>query len=131
LDPHALSVIDIATDLVFVCSVDVSSVRSLRRELDALDRLGMTHQKRHLIINRFDAPGGARPEDVEVAVGMRASLLLPVDRNVLAAANQGVPITVADPKSPIAKSFMTFAETLTGRQTTAVTTKKTPFWKRR
>ncbi len=131
LDPHALSVIDIATDLVFVCSVDVSSVRSLRRELDALDRLGMTHQKRHLIINRFDAPGGARPEDVEVAVGMRASMLLPVDRNVLAAANQGVPITVADPKSPIAKSFTAFAETLTGREPTNVAPKKTPFWKRR
>ena len=131
LDPHALSVIDIATDLVFVCSVDVSSVRSLRRELDALDRLGMTHQKRHLIINRFDAPGGARPEDVEVAVGMRASLLLPVDRNVLAAANQGVPITVADPKSPIAKSFLSFAEVLIGREPTNLAIKKPPFWKRR
>lgn len=131
LDPHALSVIDIATDLVFVCSVDVSSVRSLRRELDALDRLGMTHQKRHLIINRFDAPGGARPEDVEVAVGMRSSLLLPVDRNVLAAANQGVPITVADPKSAIAKSFLSFAETLIGMEPTAAAPKKTPFWKRR
>jgi pilus assembly protein CpaE len=131
LDPHALSVIDIATDLVFVCSVDVSSVRSLRRELDALDRLGMNHQTRHLIINRFDAPGGARPEDVEVAVGMRASMMLPVDRNVLAAANQGVPITVADPKSPIAKLFLNFAEQLIGIEKPAEAAKKTPFWKRR
>ena len=71
--------------------------------------LGMTHQKRHLIVNRFDAPGGARPEDVEVAVGLQASVMLPVDRNVLAAANQGVPITVADPKSPIAKKFLSLA----------------------
>jgi pilus assembly protein CpaE len=132
LDPHALSVSDMSTDLVFVCSVDVSSVRSLRRELDALDRLGMTHQTRHLIINRFDAPGGARPEDVEVAVGMRASVTLPVDRNVLAAANQGVPITVADPKSAIAKKFLGFAESIIGIESTVETTstKKTPFWKR-
>jgi pilus assembly protein CpaE len=131
LDPHALSVTEMSTDLVFVCSVDVSSVRSLRRELDALDRLGMTHQTRHLIINRFDAPGGARPEDVEVAVGMRATVTLPVDRNVLAAANQGVPITVADPKSAIAKKFLGFAESIIGIESTVeAAPKKVPFWKR-
>lgn len=130
LDPHALSVTEIATDLVFVCSVDVSSVRSLRRELDALDRLGMTYQTRHLIINRFDAPGGARPEDVEVAVGMRANVMLPVDRNVLAAANQGVPITVADPKSAIARKFIGFAEGIVGIEQQSEAPKKVPFWRR-
>jgi pilus assembly protein CpaE len=131
LDPHALSVTDMSTDLVFVCSVDVSSVRSLRRELDALDRLGMTHQKRHLIVNRYDAPGGARPEDVEVAVGLQASVMLPVDRNVLAAANQGVPITIADPKSPIAKKFLSLAETIVGIESETTATKtRSPFWRR-
>ena len=131
LDPHALSVTDISTDLVFVCSVDVSSVRSLRRELDALDRLGMTHQKRHLIVNRFDAPGGARPEDVEVAVGLQASVMLPVDRNVLAAANQGVPITVADPKSPIARNFISLAESIMGIESDSTPVKtRSSFWRR-
>ena len=131
LDPHALSVTDISTDLIFVCSVDVSSVRSLRRELDALDRLGMTHQKRHLIVNRFDAPGGARPEDVEVAVGLQSSVMLPVDRNVLAAANQGVPITIADPKSPIARKFLALAESIVGIESESAAAKaKAPFWKR-
>jgi pilus assembly protein CpaE len=116
---------------VFVCSVDVSSVRSLRRELDALDRLGMTHQQRHFVLNRFDAPGGARPEDVETAVGMRATVMIPGDRNVLAAANQGIPITVADPKSAISRKFMTFTETFTGIGVAAQQQKsKTSFWRR-
>lgn len=131
LDPHALSVSEIATDLVFVCSVDVSSVRSLRRELDALDRLGMTNQTRHFIMNRSDAPGGARPEDVEVAVGMRAQIQIPADRNVLAAANQGVPITIADPKAIIAKKFVGFVEGLIGVSSIASAAKpKQTFWKR-
>jgi pilus assembly protein CpaE len=131
LDPHALSVAEVSTDIVFVCSVDVSSVRSLRRELDALDRLGMTTPSRHFLMNRFDAPGGARPEDVEVAVGMRAQIQIPADRNVLAAANQGVPITIADPKSIIAKKFVGFVEALIGVTTTAdPSSKKLPFWKR-
>jgi pilus assembly protein CpaE len=131
LDPHALAVSELSTDLVFVCSVDVSSVRSLRRELDALDRLGMTHQQRHFVLNRFDAPGGARPEDVETAVGMRASVMIPGDRNVLAAANQGIPITVADPKSAISKKFMAFTETFTGIESPATQQKtRMAFWKR-
>ena len=132
LDPHALSIAEISSDLIFVCSVDVSSVRSLRRELDSLDRLGMTHQARHLVLNRFDAPGGARPEDVEVAVGLEASVMIPADRNVLAAANQGVPITIADPKSAIARKFMSFSETLAEIEQTAPggTKPKAPFWRR-
>jgi pilus assembly protein CpaE len=131
LDPHALSVAEISTDHVFVCSVDVSSVRSLRRELDALDRLGMTNPTRHFVMNRFDAPGGARPEDVEVAVGMRAQIQIPADRNVLAAANQGVPITIADPKAIIAKKFVGFAEGLMGVESTALAAPKKPaFWRR-
>lgn len=130
LDPHALSVAEISTDHVFVCSVDVSSVRSLRRELDALDRLGMTGPTRHFVMNRFDAPGGARPEDVEVAIGMRAQIQIPGDRNVLAAANQGVPITIADPKAIIARKFVGFVEELIGVSAAAAPAKKASFWKR-
>ena len=132
LDPHALSIAEISTDLIFVCSVDVSSVRSLRRELDSLDRLGMTHQARHLVLNRYDAPGGARPEDVEVAVGLKASVMIPADRYVLAAANQGIPITSADPKSAIARKFMSLSETLAEIEQTAPggTKPKAPFWRR-
>ena len=129
LDPHALAVCEMSTDLVFVCSVDVSSVRSLRRELDALDRLGMTHQNRHFVLNRFDSPGGARPEDVETAVGMRSSVMIPADRNVLAAANQGIPITVADPKSAISRKFMQLTETFTGVET-AQPKQRASFWRR-
>ncbi len=130
LDPHALAVCDVSTDLVFVCSVDVSSVRSLRRELDALDRLGMTHQTRHFVLNRFDAPGGARPVDVETAVGIKASVMIPGDRNVLAAANQGIPITVADPKSAISRKFLSFTDIFTGIESTVTPKPKSSFWRR-
>jgi pilus assembly protein CpaE len=110
LDSHTLAVAEIATDFVFVCSVDVASVRGLRKVLDAFDRIGMHNAQRHLVINRSDAPGGARPEDVETALGLKAGLVLPFDRAVLTSMNQGSPIAYSDPKSPIARKFMTFAE---------------------
>ncbi len=113
LDAHALSVAEASTDLVFLSSVDVASVRSLRKTLDAFDRLGMKTQRRHLIINRSDTPGGARPEDVETALDMQAICTIPTDRSVLATVNQGSPITYADPKSALARKFITLAEQFT------------------
>ena len=71
----------------------------------------------------------SRPADVETAVGMKASVMIPGDRNVLAAANQGVPITVADPKSAISKKFQTFTETFTGIEV-AGQKPKASFWRR-
>ena len=113
LDAHALSVAEISTDLVFISSVDVASVRSLRKTLDAFDRLGMKTQRRHLVINRSDTPGGARPEDVETALDMQAICTIPTDRSVLASVNQGSPVTYSEPKSPLARKFLTFAEQFT------------------
>ena len=113
LDAHTLASAEISTDLLFVCSVDVASVRALRREIEALDRLGMTYQERHLVLNRANSPGGARPEDVETAIGLKSSLQLPTDPMVLSAANQGLPMVRTDPKSAIAKRFIGYADVLT------------------
>ena len=124
LDPHSLAATEISTDLLFVCSVDVASVRALRKELEALDRLGMTYQSRSLVINRSNAPGGARPEDVETAIGLKAVLSLPADPAVLAAANQGNPIVRADPKSLISKRVMAYCETFIGRDEQSAPTAK-------
>ena len=112
LDAHTLASAEISTDLLFVCSVDVASVRALRREIEALDRLGMTYQQRHLVLNRANASGGARPEDVETAIGLKASLQLPTDPLVLTAANQGLPMVRSDPKSAIARRFIAYADVL-------------------
>jgi pilus assembly protein CpaE len=110
LDSHTLAAAEVATDYVFTCSVDVASVRGLRKVLDAFDRVGMVGAQRHLVINKADSPGGARPEDVETALGLKSGLVIPYDRTVLTSINQGSPITYSDPKSPLARKFMTFAE---------------------
>ena len=42
LDERTLAAIECATDLLLVSSLDVTSIRSLRKALDALDHLGVT-----------------------------------------------------------------------------------------
>ncbi len=133
LDPHTLSVAEVATDLLFVCSVDVASVRSLRKTLDAFDKLGMRTQRRHLVINRSDNPGGARVEDVETALGLTAIASIPVTTNVLATVNQGSPVAYSDPKSPLARKFQQIAEAFSDDVVAAPITSKSSIglpWKR-
>ncbi len=133
LDPHTLSVSEVATDLLFVCSVDVSSVRSLRKTLDAYDKLGMRAQRRHLVINRADTQGGARVEDVETALGMKAITSIPGITTVLTSVNQGSPVSYSDPKSPLARKFQQIAEEFSDSVVAAPAQKSSPIplpWKR-
>jgi pilus assembly protein CpaE len=133
LDAHALSVAEVSTDLVFVSSVDVASVRSLRKTLDALDKLGMRTQRRHLVINRSDTTGGARVEDVETALGLKAITAIPYSQTILTQVNQGSPIVYSDPKSPMSRKFYQVAESFSDSLVPATTAAKPGIglpWKR-
>jgi pilus assembly protein CpaE len=109
LDEYALAAIEQSTDLLFVCPLDVAAVRSLRKELDALDRLGMTDARRHLALNRADARVGIEPGDVENVLGMRADVSLPSSRAVPFSMNAGTPVVGEDPRSAVARALQDLA----------------------
>jgi pilus assembly protein CpaE len=123
----------VSTDLLFVSSVDVASVRSLRKTLDALDKLGMRTQRRHLVINRCDTVGGARVEDVETALGMTAIAAIANNDTVLTQVNQGSPIAYSDPKSVMSRKFQQIAAEFSSSVVPATTNQKSSIalpWKR-
>jgi len=110
LDEHTLSTLEVATDLVLVCTMDVTSIRSLRKEIMALDQLGMTHQRRHLVINRADSKVGLDLRDVEASIGMSVDVAVPSSRVVPLSLNQGLPLVAGDPRSPVARQFTELVE---------------------
>jgi pilus assembly protein CpaE len=113
LDGYTLAAIEQSTDLLFVCPPDVAAVRSLRKELDALDRLGMTAADRHLVLNRSDARVGIEPGDVENVLGMKATVSMPSSRAVPFTMNAGTPIVDKEPRSPVARSLQQLAARFT------------------
>jgi pilus assembly protein CpaE len=113
LDGYTLAAIEQSTDLLFVCPPDVAAVRSLRKELDALDQLGMTAARRHLVLNRSDARVGIEPGDVESVLGLKAGVSLPSSRNVPFTMNAGTPIVDKEPRSPVARALQDLAGQLT------------------
>ena len=109
LDEFALAAAERADDLVLVCVTDVPSVRGLRKALDALDLLGMTKARRHLILNRADDKVGLSARDVEGTVGLPVEASIPTSRAVQIAVNQGSPVAASDPRSPAGKALIDLA----------------------
>lgn len=120
LDERALAAIDVSTDLIFVASLDVTSIRNLGKEIDALDRMGLSSAARTFILNRADARVGLEVDDVERALGMPATAALPSARSVPLSMNQGRTLVVSDPTSPVAMQIVNLARHFThGRMSEA------------
>ena len=100
LGERTLSVMDYATDLVFVAATDVASVRGLHKTIEALDRIGMTTQTRHFVLNRADAKVGLEVEDIAATLGMQPDVLVPSHRSLPISMNQGTPVLESDESSP-------------------------------
>jgi pilus assembly protein CpaE len=113
LDERTLSVLDVATDVVFVSATDVPSVRAIVKELDILERLGLlADRRRHLVLNRADARVGLSASDIEETIGLSASLSISSSRSIPTALNLGEPLVVGDERGTIARGFTKFAESL-------------------
>jgi pilus assembly protein CpaE len=104
LDERTLAAIECATDLLMVSSLDVTSIRSLRKELDALDHMGIKAQ-RQMVLNRADSKVGLNPSDAEEAIGMKIACSIPSSREIPLSLNLGTPVVISEPKSAVAKQM--------------------------
>ncbi len=103
LTEQTLAALELSTDLVFVCDLSASAARGMRKVLDALDRLGMTTQTRHFVVNRADSKVGLELAEVAALVGMPVDFKLPSSRAVAYSMNEGVPLIESTPRSPFAR----------------------------
>lgn len=112
IDLRTLAAVEQSTDLVFVSSLDVSSLRSLRKGIETLDRLGFVQQTRHVVLNRADAKVGLTLSDVETVLGMPVGVSIPSTRAVPLSMNMGTPLAKSEPGSAAGKEFVRLARTL-------------------
>ncbi len=92
INPEAISAMEASTDFLFVSTTDVPSIRALRRQIDALDRVGFVSQRRTFVLNRANAKVGLSVADVEAAIGMKAEFEIPSTRLVPVSTNEGIPL---------------------------------------
>ena len=108
LDERTLAALECATDLLLVSSLDVTSIRSLRKAVDALDHIGITADRR-LVLNRADSKVGLNPSDAEEVMGMPIACAIPSSREIPLSLNLGTPVVISKPKSPVANQLQQLA----------------------
>ncbi len=111
IDERALLSMEFATDLLFVASTDVPSVRGLRRQLDALDAISLNGPARHFLLNRANARTGLSKSDIEDTVGMRAEFAIPESRAVTTGTNTGQPVVEGNPREPAGRALLDLVNT--------------------
>ena len=112
LGEHKLTVLEQASDLVTITSMDVASVRGTRKELDILAELGLIPAHRHTVVNLADKASGLSVADIERAIGASVDVVLPRTRAVLQATNRGIPVVLDHPHDPVARNIRLLARRL-------------------
>ncbi len=105
IDEFAMVAMEFATDLVFIATTDVPSIRAIQRQVEALDSLGLVGHRRHFVLNRSDARVGLSVSDVEATVGMSASVKVPTSRAFPVSTNQGIPLLATDSRESGAREL--------------------------
>jgi len=105
LDEPTLAALEEANDAVFVSSMDVASVRNVRKEIEVLATLNILPARRHLLLNFADRQAGLSVRDVEAVVGLPVNVVVPRSQEVALSANRGVPVLMEKKGGPAAKAM--------------------------
>jgi pilus assembly protein CpaE len=112
--PEVIGAIDIASHLLVVGMLDALSLKNTKLGLETLGMMGHSGEHIRLVLNRADSHVGLNQEDVASIVGRKPDVMVPSGSSIARSVNQGMPISVADPKSEAAKAFRALATIYTG-----------------
>ena len=110
--PEVIATIDASTDIVMVGMLDSLSLKNTKLGLETLDLMGYRNDRISLVLNRADSRVGITGRDVTTIVGRKPDILVPSDREIPRAVNEGLPIVSAKRNSEAAKSFRALAAIL-------------------
>jgi pilus assembly protein CpaE len=118
LDEPTLAALEYTTDIVLLSATDVPSVRSTRKEIDALKVIGHAEQQWHFVLNRADARTGLTIKAIESALGVSVDVAIPSSRSVPVSLNNGVPLMESDPRSAVSLAISQLVNRLAPRGAT-------------
>jgi pilus assembly protein CpaE len=105
LGEHVLATLEQATDGVWVCGMDVPSVRGLRKCFGVLKELQLLPQGRHTVLNFADRKSGLSVQDVEVTIGVPIDAVVPRSRTLPFSTNRGVPVLQSTTRDSASKGL--------------------------
>lgn len=112
LNEVVLSSFDISENLIVLATLDVPSVNNMRVFLSTLERLKISTDGLHLVLNKAEKGVGFSGADVEQILGRPWDLVLPYDREVSRAVNLGLPVTEAAPTTEVSRRLVAGLSTI-------------------
>lgn len=86
---ETLASMEEATDVAFVATLDVATLRNVRKEIGVLAELGLLPARRHVLLNRADRMSGLTEKDAANILGLPINAIVPASSKVPLAANHG------------------------------------------
>jgi pilus assembly protein CpaE len=108
--PEVIATIDSASDVCLVGMLDSLSLKNTKLGLETLDLMGFDSAHVQLVLNRAGSRVGITGDDVRTVIGREPDVLVPSDREIPRAVNEGQPIVLAKPGSEAARSFSQLAD---------------------
>jgi pilus assembly protein CpaE len=106
---EVIATIDAATDLIMIGMLDALSLKNTKLGLETLELMGCDPSMIRLVLNRAQSQVGISQSDVYNVLGREPDVMIPSDREIPRAVNEGVPITLARPSSEAAAAFKRLA----------------------
>jgi pilus assembly protein CpaE len=106
--PEVIGAVDASTEVCLVAMLDSLSLKNTKLGLETLELMDFGGNIR-LVLNRADSNVGISREDVVSIIGRAPDVLVPSDRNITRAVNQGEPISLMHRRSDAARSFNALA----------------------
>ena len=105
---HVIGAVDASSDVCLVAALDSLSLKNSKLGLETLARMSYPGSLR-VLLNRADSNVGIASSDVVAILGREPDVLVPSDRNVTRAVNQGEPMVSLHRGSDAARAYRELA----------------------
>ncbi|MDP9182665.1 MAG: AAA family ATPase, partial [Actinomycetota bacterium] len=106
LNDVVLDAFDMSDHLVVLATLDIPSVRNMKVFLSTLDRLRISQDGVHLVLNKAERGVGLTSADIQNALGRTWDLELPYDREVSRSVNLGLPVSESAPHCEVSRRLV-------------------------
>jgi pilus assembly protein CpaE len=118
LSEATLTAFDAADRIVLVTQLTVPALRSTQRTLGVCRRLGYEDSKLCVVVNRYQSGDVLPVKDAEDLLQAQVYWKLPNDYRLSAASlTKGIPVSLEDPGSKLARSYADLVKKLSGAST--------------
>lgn len=117
LTDETMAALEVATDVILVTTMDVSSVKALRRAVDLLDRIDLLPRNRHLVVNMTESGTGLELSDISHALRMPVDVSIARSVDIALSVNTGKPLAQAKRSAELSGAVDMIVAKLRGEST--------------